>query len=259
MRLAVLSDIHGNQLALEAVLADLDQQGGADRIWVLGDLVMSGPRPAECIKLIRDLQASRPEMVEVIGGNTDRYLITRSRRGSLPKDAEQWAKMPQKMRDSADLMIWTYARVGWEDAEFLMKLLHRELELNVPGYGWVIGFHGGPGSDEFLMWADTPDDHILDALSDREGRLAFGGHTHHAMDRDLGLWRMVNVGSVGIPNVDTRAQYAIVTFEGDSAHVDQRYVPFDSEAVIRDMHEQNHPEADWLANVLRTGKAQFDV
>ena len=259
MRLAVLSDIHGNQLALEAVLADLEQQGGADRIWILGDLVMSGPRPAECIKIIRDLQESRKDTVEVIGGNTDRYLVMGSRRGAMPKDAEAWTKRPQKMNNSAALMIWTYEHVGWEDAEYLLKLLHRELELNVPGYGWVIGFHGGPGSDEALIWEDTPDEEVLDLLSDREGRLAFGGHTHHAMDRDLGAWRMVNVGSIGIPNVDTRAQYAIVTFDGDQAHVDQRYVPYDTEAVIADMEAVSHPEAAWMANVLRTGKAEFDV
>ena len=259
MRLAVLSDIHGNQLALEAVLADLEQSGGADRIWILGDLIMSGPRPAECIRIIRDLQNSRKDTVEVIGGNTDRYFVNRSRRGVLPKDAEQWSKMAEKMRASLALFVWTYERVGWEDADFLIKTLHRELDCEVPGYGWVIGFHGGPGNDEMLLWPDTPADQILDALSDREGRLAFGGHTHHVMDRDLGLWRMINVGSVGMPNDDTRTQYAIVTFDGDQAILDQRYVPFDSESVIQDMIDLGHPDADWLASLLRTGKAEFDV
>jgi predicted phosphodiesterase len=259
VRLAVLSDIHGNQVALEAVLADLEQNGGADRIWILGDLIMSGPRPAECIRIIRDLQTNRKDAVEVIGGNTDRHLVNRGRRGSPAKDAEAWAGLPDKVRASAELFYWTHPRIVWEDAEFLIKILHRELELEVPGYGWVIGFHGGPGNDEFLMWPDMPDDQLLDALSDREGRLALGGHTHHVMDRDLGAWRVVNVGSVGLPNDETRAQYTVITFEGDQAQADQRLVAFDSEAVIHDMEDQQHPEAAWVANLLRTGKADLNV
>jgi predicted phosphodiesterase len=74
MRLAVLSDIHGNRLALEAVLHDLKQCGGADKTWVLGDLCAFGPRPVECLHLIRDLPQT-----EVIRGNTDRYLVTGER------------------------------------------------------------------------------------------------------------------------------------------------------------------------------------
>ncbi|MCC7452288.1 MAG: metallophosphoesterase family protein, partial [Anaerolineae bacterium] len=69
MRLAVLSDIHGNILALEAVLRDLKQMGGADKTWVLGDLCAFGPRPAECIQMVRELAG-----VSVIIGNTDRYV-----------------------------------------------------------------------------------------------------------------------------------------------------------------------------------------
>ncbi len=149
---------------------------------------------------------------------------------------------------------WVIERLTWDDAEFLQKLLGRELELEVPGYGWVIGVHGGPGNDEFGMNPHMPADELLDVLSDQEGRLVLCGHTHKAMDRDLGAWRVVNVGSVGLPMIDTRASYALLTFEGDSLNVDLRHVAFDSEAVIADLEANKHPDADWIAPVLRTGK-----
>src|SRR5215468_12577089 len=101
MRLAILSDIHGNLLALQAVLDDLKQAGGADKTWVLGDLCAFGPRPAECIQILRELKEA-----EIIGGNTDRYVITgqlpRWRGDAKPKDDEQWRAVPFQMREWVD-------------------------------------------------------------------------------------------------------------------------------------------------------------
>lgn len=255
MRLAVLSDIHGNQLALQAVLDDLKNAGGADRTWILGDLVASLPRPAECMQIIRDLQTANPETVQVIGGNTDRYVVTGQRRGETIEKEEDWQKFPQMLRRRENFNLWTLERLTWADFQFITKILRHELELEVPGYGWVIGFHGAPGNDERNLLADMDDDLLLDALYDSEGRLAFGGHTHRAMDKDLGRWRLVNVGSIGYSvDGDPRATYALVTFEGDQAQVDLRRVTYDIEAVIRDMEQQQHPETAETAAVLRTGK-----
>ncbi len=254
MRLAVLSDIHGNLIALQAVLTDLQQVGGADRTWILGDLVMSGPRPAECLQIIRDLQSASPKTVEVIGGNTDRYLVTGYRRSEKIKNAEEWAQYPERQRWIGERFAWMAAKLSWADVEYLQQILNRELELNIPGFGWVIGFHAMPGDDEVILDASVPDDVLLDALYEREGRLALCGHTHVRMDKDLGKWRLVNVGSVGLPNGDTRASYCILTFDGDQVIVDVRQVSYDREAVIADMNQQQHPDRDWVAKVLRNGK-----
>ena len=97
MRLAVLSDIHGNLLALEAVLRDLKQSGGADQTWILGDLCVCGPFPVECLQQIRDLPHT-----DVISGNTDRYLVTGECSLLIfrPKDEADWQTIPNRLRSA---------------------------------------------------------------------------------------------------------------------------------------------------------------
>jgi predicted phosphodiesterase len=256
MRLAVLSDIHGNALALETVLNDLREQGGADRIWILGDLVSSLPRPIETMQIIRQLQADQPDNVEIIGGNVDRYIVTGERRKVTPHDADAWAKFPQFLQGREDDCNFTARLLSWEDAEFIQKTIGRELALDVPEYGWVIGYHGAPGGrDEVNLRPDTPEHEVLDALLDSAGRLAFGGHTHQPMDREMGLWRVVNVGSVGMPlDGDPRAGYALATFDSDSVTIDLRRVEYDSEAVCADLIAQQHPNVERYATILRTAR-----
>ena len=90
MRLAVLSDIHGNLTALESAWADVQAQGEFDQIWVLGDLAAFGPRPAECIQQVRELQEQMgKEKFKLIGGNTDRYLVNGTR-PRTPSACSRW-------------------------------------------------------------------------------------------------------------------------------------------------------------------------
>lgn len=244
MRLAVMSDIHGNLLGLEAVLADLKQAGEVDAIWVLGDLCAFGSRPAECVDVVRDLKN-----VQIISGNTDRYLVSGTRPKHPVKDEQEWAAYADVMRTRELNFSWTLSALTYKHYEFLANL-RGELDLHTEGYGWVIGYHGAPGSDEYNLRPDTPDEEVLDQLSDREGRLGFGGHTHLAMDRDLGAWRAVNVGSVGMPIDDVQPSYALVTFDQGTAAIDLRRVSYDMDAAIADLRDRN-PAWEWVAERLR--------
>jgi len=246
MRLAVLSDIHGNLDALQAVLADLQTVGGADHTWILGDLAAFGPNPAECIQTVMNIPDAK-----VIAGNTDRYLITGDRPRMFKAEEASWGRFAAKTQDRDRAFVWALERLGWAEAEFLQKL-GTDLALEIEGYGWAVGFHAVPGDDEGIITPQTPDSDILDALLDREGRLAFGGHTHIPMNRDLGHWRMVNPGSVGLPfDGDTRAAYALVTFEDGDATVDIRRVAYDVEAVIAKLAAGDYPSFDLMARRLR--------
>jgi predicted phosphodiesterase len=86
MRVAILSDIHGNSIALDAVLADLRSHGGVDAYWVLGDLVALGPDPIGVLERL-----DRLENASFIRGNTDRYTAMGDR---PPPTLEEVAQDP---------------------------------------------------------------------------------------------------------------------------------------------------------------------
>ncbi|MGJ3239487.1 MAG: metallophosphoesterase family protein [Anaerolineae bacterium] len=254
MRLAVFSDIHGNLTALDAVLNDLDSVGAVDQIWCLGDVVAWGTRPTECVARLRALQDEHgDERFKLIGGNTDRYLVTGKRPSQRPaQDESQFTSYQVKISQRDALLNWAMARLSWDDYEFLSKTIGRELYKQVDGYGDVIGFHGIPGDDDGLaLRPDSPQEEAQDALLDRAGRLALAGHTHLVMDRALGDWRVINPGSVGLSFTNPRfAEWALLTFEGDSVTVDFRTVGYDLQAVIADMDTVRYPHPEWLLGFI---------
>jgi predicted phosphodiesterase len=244
MRLAAFSDIHGNLIAMEAMLADLESVGEVDMVWFLGDLSAFGPRPAECIHRLQQVAEHFGEkQFKAIGGNTDRYLVTgeRFRRPPAPDQAAFEKLLP--LREPTDAALnWNLSRLSWEDYEYLTKLLHRETSLRVKDYGTVIGYHAIPGDDEKIINPQSPDSEVLDALLDREGRLAIGGHIHMQMDRQVGDWRVVNIGSVGMSfDQPGMAQWGLFTFADGKVDVDLRSVPYDLEAAVADLHAAGHP------------------
>ncbi len=255
MRLAVISDIHGNLPAFEAVLDDLNSIGEVDLIWCLGDYAAWGTRPAECVTKLRELHEQYgKDKFKVIGGNTDRYLVT-GKRPAVPsaKDEEGFQKRKANFTQRDTLLNWTLDQLSWDDYEFVAKTIGRELHHRVDDYGDVIGYHGIPGDDDAVsLKPDTPQEEAQDALLDRAGRLAIGGHTHLVMDRKLGNWRVINPGSVGLSFTDINfAEWAIVTFEDDNAEVDFRKVPYDLQAFKDDMVTVNYPHPEWLLRFLK--------
>lgn len=253
MRLAVLSDFHGNLIALEAALADLAGAGTVDRLWILGDLAAVGPRAAECIQRTRQLVDDfGKDNVSLLRGNTDRDLVYGTRhRQPLVEEADAFAGFVADMTAHHRALLWNLNQLSFDDYTFLSKLAH-ETSLGVPGYGHVIGYHAVPGDDEKKLTPDTPAEEALDDLLDREGRLGIGGHIHEQMDRDLGDWRIVNAGSVGMSFQNPGyAQWALVTFADGSASVDLRNVPYDTAAFIGDLRASGHPEPDWALQKFR--------
>ncbi len=250
MRLAVFADIHGNLAALEAALADLESCGEFDQIWCLGDLAAMGGQPQECIEKILKLGDKYGEdKFKVIGGNTDRYLVTGARIAfSPPKEAEQFAAYRDNMLSMGAITAWNTRQVSWNGFEFLSKILGRELRLRVLEYGQVIGFHAIPGDDESTaLRPDSPDEEAKDALLDRAGHLALCGHTHLAMDRQVGNWRVINPGSVGLsfgnPGL---AEWALLQWQDGRLKVELRRVTYAVEATLRRWQGLGYPEMEWI-------------
>ena len=251
-RLAVLSDIHGNLLALEAVLADIQAQAqnAPAAYWVLGDLVAFCPWPAESLARLRALPN-----VAFLQGNTDRYLVTGRRPAAPVRSLEDWARMPATLAARDANFRWIVEHLSYADYEFLRDLPPR-LEMEVPGYGRIVAVHATPNDDETNLRPDTPDDQVRPHLAGLDVRLLLYGHTHRPVDRVVDSIRLVNAGSVGLPlDGDPRPAYALLDFEGDRCNVTIRRVEYDPEAVIAELERVEHPGRAWAGRILREARA----
>lgn len=172
MRVAVLSDIHGNLPALRAVLSDLEDEG-VRSVVVAGDTI-SGPWPVEVFDAVAALDARN------VRGNADREVLERSTR-------------------YGPLATWCADRLGAERLEVAASW-PLTLELDVDGLGRVLVCHSTPTSDEPIYTRITPEGELVELLGPVEADVLVSGHTHVQYDRTLtsGL-RVVNPGSVGMP------------------------------------------------------------
>jgi putative phosphoesterase len=234
-KFAVLADIHGNGDALQAVLADLDECGGVDRLLVLGDIVLLGPDPGRVVEL---LMARDPIGVY---GNTDRFLL----------DTDWLNFQPQSEEDEADraLSVWALGRLS-ERAHAWLRALPFRRELEVSGQRLLL-VHASPRSDRDVIQADTPEDDVLAMMTGVRADLLLFGHTHDPLDRSVGAVRLINPGAVGYPRGQTgTARYALVAWDGHW-RVEFRLVHYDVEETIARLLAARRPYRLWIAETLR--------
>jgi predicted phosphodiesterase len=217
-RIAVLSDIHGNVPALDAVLEDLADQR-PDEVLVGGDLVGRGPQGSAIVRRIRQLGWT------AIRGNHEDYLLS-FRRRDVP---ERWLHDPEWSASR-----WMAAELDPDDVGFIDALPFSTTSRLAPGLRLV---HGTPRSNREGIGPWSSESRLGEHLAEIDEPLLVCAHTHRPLHRRLGGGTVVNVGSVGLPfNRDHRAQYAI--FErrdgaDESWGVELRQVPYDLDAIRR--------------------------
>lgn len=246
MRYALISDIHANLPALEAVLADLDARSGVDAVYHLGDLVGYAPWPDEVVKLLRE------RAIPGVAGNYDSTTATDyDHCGCRYEDARQ--------EELAHLSYeWTCANVSADTKKFLGSLPFR-IDVRPLG-GHVAGprlilLHGNPVLNTVYWTEDRPDRFCMQmagTVSSRAGDVIAFGHTHIAWHREIDGIHFVNTGSVGRPkDGDPRARYALVTMDGETAAVEFVRVEYDVQRAMEGIRASDLP-ADF-AEYLRTG------
>jgi predicted phosphodiesterase len=267
MRYGVIADVHGNEVALRAVLDDA-ACCGVDRWWVLGDLVLFGPRPAETLQLLRSLPG-----VGLLRGNTDRYVLTGQQPAPHATAADAAASV-----DLVERYGLVAAGIGWTrgvlcQAGLLGTLmtLPAELRLNLPDGTRVLGVHASPGADDGPgIEPGPPDDQLGRLLAGCAADIVIGGHTHRAADRTIGGIRALNPGSTGIPERPGETGWLLLDLDLDGAPgrprehrrdrasvgVEHRTVPFDVDAVVRDLRARLHPNAEFLEAILTGQRPQ---
>jgi predicted phosphodiesterase len=236
MRVALISDLHGNAVALRAVLADI-RTLGVDRIVCLGDVATLGPSPHEVIELLGELRCP------CIRGNHDDFLLDEERIKTYT-DAPPIVQAVLACRQT----------LTGAELEFV-RTFQPTLDLDLDGTGLRL-FHGTPRSNTEDILATTPADVVEDALGGQRPTVMAGGHTHIQMLRQHDGTLLVNPGSVGLPfqayahhgppRVLAYAEYGIVEGARGSVGVTLRRVPVERAALLAALANWDNPLRDYL-------------
>jgi putative phosphoesterase len=240
MRIAVVSDIHGNLNAFEAVLADI-KQVSPDLVAHGGDLATGGSSPIEIIDAIRDLGW------QGVMGNVDEVLVQPdsleefARQSSAP--AELWAAIRQ-------IASATRSMLGDERLAWL-----RGLPMTIKQADFAL-VHATPDSCWKAPAANASDAEIEVIYGSLSRPIVVFGHTHYPSIRKLDgrMKLLINSGSVGLPyDGDPRASYLLL--EENSPSI--RRVEYDMEKELKALSACGLPGSTWTAKMLRTACPQM--
>jgi putative phosphoesterase len=239
MRLGIISDIHGNGIALDMVLGELNREG-VDRIVSLGDVAALGPDPARVIARLGEMQVLN------IMGNTDAWLLDQALPIREHRTSDPMAAITDWNRDQLSA-----ADIAWLAASPALHLLPLEGDTS------ILLYHGSPQSYDDVISATTSERELALMFADHRAPLMIGGHTHIQLLRRYGSALILNPGSVGLPGTGpgtpdlpvntqaTWAEYAILTITGRSRSIDLRRTPLDVRAMIKHAPSTGMPHLDW--------------
>ena len=238
MRIAIVSDIHGNLTALEAVLADL-RLTSPDLIFQGGDLAHAGASPAEVVDRIRELGWRG------VLGNTDEMLFR-------PEALEEFAKQAPKLQPLCatlrDMANTTREILGEQRLAWL-----RSLPL-VQSHGPLALVHASPESVWRSPLHEATDEELESVYKPLGKAFAVYGHIHRPYVRKVSGMTVANTGSVSLSyDGDRRASYFLL----DDGNPEIRRVEYDVEKEIQALTARGLPHADWVARILRSAGPQM--
>ncbi len=239
MKIAIISDIHGNPFALDTVLADLDDSG-ADRIICLGDVAAFGPQPAEVISRLRERR------IDCIQGNTDEWLLH-----PLPKpETDEQTNILQEIE------LWGAEHLGAAEKSFLAGL-PQSLEVPLENGMRLQCWHASPVGNAVGIEPDTPNNEIEERLRGQEPDLLAVGHTHHQLFRSFERVTILNPGSVGLAisheshqppaRYTSFAEYAFIRIQGKKRSISYRRIPYPLDDYLAEVRRSGMPRADQWA------------
>jgi predicted phosphodiesterase len=241
MRIGIISDIHGNALALDVVIADLRQEP-VDQLVCLGDAIQGGPQPAEVVARLREIACP------VVMGNADDWLLTGEETGAEDIPDTRLLKMN-------DVRTWMLEQLSEED-KALIRSFRPTVEIPLGTGRNLLCFHGSPNSFDDIILPTTAEEEFQELLAPYLPHLMTGGHTHMQQIRRIGVSDsfFFNPGSIGFSyshqqteksfRADAWAEYAILTAEGPRVALEFRRIPYDVEALIEVYRASGRPHAE---------------
>ena len=238
MRIALISDIHGNNTALNAVLDDVDQHR-IDTIICLGDTATIGPQPHQVLARLKALDCP------CVTGNHEAVLLE-------PDSFEKYKIAPQLV----PTIQWCVNQLTEDDYDFLRSFKSSEEILLGPDFRMRC-FHGSPRSNTENILPSTPARELNRLFANEPAEVIAVGHTHIQMLRSYQGRLIINPGSVGAvflgpavpseaPTLLSRVEYAIVDYTGGALSVDFRRLPLDNEVFIKVIADSDIPLKDSL-------------
>ncbi len=230
MKIAFISDIHANVLALEAVLKDI-KKIRADRIVFLGDASTLGVRPAETLELLESLRC------ECVMGNHDEFML----------DAQKIYKYT-KDKLVIDTVEWSRQRHSIRHLDFI-RTFKKDLRLSLSGDVDVFCYHGSPASNMENVKPDSGLESFAPHMGPKATTVFIGGHTHVQMLRNVGGTRILTSGSVGQPFIGYDmppkkhpwAEYTVLASAGRRFTAEFRQVEIDNDRINREILESDSP------------------
>ncbi|PRO66861.1 metallophosphoesterase family protein [Alkalicoccus urumqiensis] len=228
MKLAVISDIHGNRQALEAVLDDISTQR-TDAVLCLGDISFRGPDPKGCLELVQK------HTDYAVLGNADLWAARGINEGEVPDAALTMMRAEQQ---------FTQALLSEEDLHYLASL-PKNLEIPFSNKTQLFAFHATPEDPFPPVLKDAPDDTFRSwTAADSRAEAYVYGHVHTAHHRTLDGKLFLNPGSVGLPfDGDPRASYLLLHKDEHGVHPAFRRVQYDIPRQVKRLEETGYPGA----------------
>jgi putative phosphoesterase len=243
-RLVVLSDVHGNAVALEAVRQALRGEK-PDLVAVAGDLALNGPDPAGAVDLLRQMEA---DGAVIVSGNTDIAVADFDYTAAFP-----WLTdgVPEAFQAAAE---WAHDELG-DDRLAWLRRLPAERRLRAEDGTMILVCHASPGSQTAGFDQALDPSVILERVSRTDARIIACGHTHLPDVKDLGWKVIVNDGSAGyVFDGDPTASWARVDIEGGEVTAEIRRTEFDALAVANAISARGLSGDVYRAATVRTGK-----
>ena len=232
MRVALISDLHGNDVSLTAVLADIDRRG-VDEVICLGDVATLGPRPSDVLATLEKRGC------RCILGNHDAFMLD-----------EDLVRTYTEVPIVVDAVDWCRDRLARDEIAFLGKF-ETSIPVELEGSTQALFFHGSPRSHMEDLLATTDADELDRCLGETNATVLAGGHTHIQMLRQHRGKLLVNPGSVGMPfrefvdgcapKIMPYAEYAIVEVDRTGVQVSLKRVAVDKSKLHREAAASSNP------------------
>ncbi|MBI2763898.1 MAG: metallophosphoesterase family protein [Chloroflexi bacterium] len=242
-RVAVLSDVHGNITALEAVRKAVNREK-PDAVLIAGDLVLNGHDPAGSVAILREMERAGAIIVQ---GNTDIAVADFDYTAAFPWMADG---VSDAIRAAAE---WAHDALDDEGLAWLRRL-PAERRLMV-GDTMLLVTHASPGSQTAGFDRDLDAGVTLERLSRTDARVICCGHTHIPEVRDFGWKQIVNAGSAGNTfDGDPTASWALITLDEETVTAEIQRTEFDTMAAATAISARGLPGDVYRAATVRTGK-----